>query len=102
MHSAAAQELDAAILDLRRAVMLAPKYAVAHSNLGLALQAKGDLEGANAAFAEAIDANPKPKSASALSGLGANLMMQGDVPGALICSGRRWPSIRRMAMRGFT
>ena len=79
----AAQELDAAILDLRRAVMLAPEYAVAHSNLGLALQAKGDLEGANAAFAKAIDANPKPKSAGALSGLGANLMKQGDVPGAL-------------------
>jgi tetratricopeptide (TPR) repeat protein len=79
----AAQELDAAILDLRRAVALAPEYAVAHSNLGRALQAKGDLEGASAAFARAIDANPNPKSAGALSGLGANLMMQGDVPGAL-------------------
>jgi tetratricopeptide (TPR) repeat protein len=79
----AAQELEAAILDLRRAVMLAPKYAVAHSNLGLALQAKGDLAGAKAAFAKAIEANPQPKTANALTGLGANLMRQGDVPGAI-------------------
>src|SRR5262249_20754936 len=38
-----AGELEAAIADLQRVIVLAPQYAMAHNNLGLALKALGKL-----------------------------------------------------------
>ncbi len=46
--------VDEAIVEGKKVVELEPKSAEAHYNLGLALKAKGDLDGAERAFREAV------------------------------------------------
>ncbi|HJZ59568.1 MAG TPA: tetratricopeptide repeat protein, partial [Gemmataceae bacterium] len=72
-----AHDVEAAILDLRRAAALAPNYAVAHTSLGHALFVKGDQEGALAALRRAIALDPK--SGRALSNIGLVYMDRGDL-----------------------
>jgi tetratricopeptide (TPR) repeat protein len=60
-----------------------PHRASAHNNLGLALQAQGDLTGAVRCFRAALDADPK--LAVAHYTLGNALKDQGDLEGAARC-----------------
>jgi tetratricopeptide (TPR) repeat protein len=76
-----AGEFDAAIADLRKAVALAPRYAVAHYVLGTALVEKGDLDGARAAYGRAI--RYKPTYAHAHDALGVVLGRQGQANRAI-------------------
>ena len=57
--------------------------APAHSNLGLALRDKGDVEGAIACYREAIRLDPKLVSTHV--NLGHALSDRGDVEGAIAC-----------------
>jgi serine/threonine protein kinase/tetratricopeptide (TPR) repeat protein len=51
-------ELDAAIVDFREAIAYAPRYAVAHNSLGMALARKEDWKGAHAAYQQALAIDP--------------------------------------------
>src|SRR5262249_20669474 len=64
-----------AIAAYRKALVSDPKHAMAHTNLGVALQAKGDAEGALAAFHQALACNPTLPEAH--GNLGALLLSQG-------------------------
>jgi serine/threonine protein kinase/Tfp pilus assembly protein PilF len=66
---------------LRAAVAARPQAAPAHSNLGLALHEKGDVEGAIVAFRRAIELDPK--FALAHYNLALALRDNGDVEGAI-------------------
>jgi tetratricopeptide (TPR) repeat protein len=57
-----AGELQAAIDFFERAIGLDPEHALAHYNLGLALQKKGNLAAAQAAFARANKLDPHLKA----------------------------------------
>jgi serine/threonine-protein kinase len=72
-----------AIRCFRTALACDPKYAPAHTNLGAALQAKGDVAGAIRCFRTALACDPK--LAQAHSNLGWALYAKGDVPGAIRC-----------------
>ena len=63
------------------AVRLDPKHAKAHTNLGSALLAKEDLDGAVASYKEAIRLDPK--FAMAHDNLGNALRAKGDLDGAV-------------------
>jgi tetratricopeptide (TPR) repeat protein len=63
------------------AVAVAPGNAASHNNLGLALQDKGDLDGALAECREAIRLNPKESISH--NNLGVALGSKGDVEGAI-------------------
>jgi tetratricopeptide (TPR) repeat protein/serine/threonine protein kinase len=76
----AAGDLDGALADLRQAVARAPRYAMAHDSLGLALWDKGDEEGAVAAYRRALVIDPK--LATAHNNLGHALSARGDQEGA--------------------
>ena len=64
------------------AVAAHPRNAAAHNNLGLALDSKGDVDGAVACYREALKHDPK--FAFAHSNLGLALASKGDVGGAVI------------------
>jgi tetratricopeptide (TPR) repeat protein len=66
---------------LRAAVAIRPHCASAHNNLGNALQARGDVAGAIAAYRQAIVLNPS--DAGTHSNLGTALVAAGDVAGAI-------------------
>jgi tetratricopeptide (TPR) repeat protein len=68
---------------LRVAVGLRPGNAPAHTNLGLALQAQGNVKGAIACYHKALDLDPKLVEAH--NNLGNALKAQGDVKGAIAC-----------------
>jgi hypothetical protein len=53
------RDLNLGIVFLREAIRLKPDYAAAHLNLGNALAAKGDLEGADREFSEACRLDPE-------------------------------------------
>jgi len=65
----------------RLAARLDPDYAQAHTNLGVALRRKGDLDGAIAKYREAI--RLEPDDAEAHSNLGIALYDKGDGQAAL-------------------
>ena len=58
-----------------------PRFAMAQSNLGMALKKKGDVDGALAAYRQAIASDPKLKQAH--NNLGFVLQDKGDVAGAI-------------------
>jgi tetratricopeptide (TPR) repeat protein len=83
---ARAEELavvNEALAFYRVAVGLRPGNAPAHTNLGLALRAQGDLKGAMACWRKALTLDPK--DAKAHTCLGTALQAQGDVKGAIAC-----------------
>jgi tetratricopeptide (TPR) repeat protein len=55
--------VEGAIRSYREAIRIDPKFALAHNNLGWALQGKGDLDGAIAAYKEALRFDPKQQYA---------------------------------------
>jgi tetratricopeptide (TPR) repeat protein len=69
---------------------------MAHYNLGTALKAQGDLEGAIAAYRRAIDL--EPKFAAAHTNLGTALMAQGDLEGAIAAYRRALALDPKLAM----
>src|SRR5262249_33947029 len=69
-------EVDDGITELEEAVRLLPTSAVFHDRLGVALQARGDLDRAAAAFREAIKLDPL--FAEAHCDLGHVLQAQGE------------------------
>src|SRR5262245_1729179 len=54
-----AGEVEAAAAQFRKAIDIAPKFVLAHYNLGRALAVKKDADGAIAAFRKAIDLDPR-------------------------------------------
>lgn len=74
-------DYDAALDAHRRAIALAPDYAVAHNNLGVLLQDRGRFNEAMAAHREAIRLDPK--FGTAHSNLGVALKEQGRIPEAI-------------------
>jgi tetratricopeptide (TPR) repeat protein len=81
---ARAEELpvvNEAVAFCRVAVGLRPSNAPAHYNLGLALQAQGDVKGAIACYHKALQLDPK--LANAHNNLGNALQAQGDLKGAI-------------------
>src|SRR5205807_7768094 len=64
-----------AVRYLRRATELSPTWADAWTNLGAALDAQGDLAGAENAYKKALELNRNQNVA--LLNLGANLIRQG-------------------------
>jgi tetratricopeptide (TPR) repeat protein len=75
--------LDEAVGSGWAAVALRPGSAPAHNNLGLALKAKGDLDGAVACYHKALHLDPK--LALAHTNLGAALAAKRDLGGAVAC-----------------
>jgi tetratricopeptide (TPR) repeat protein len=75
--------LNEAVAFEQVAVGLRPGNAVAHSNLGLALQAQGDLKGAIACYKKALDLDPKDSLTH--TNLGTVLQARGDLQGAIAC-----------------
>jgi tetratricopeptide (TPR) repeat protein len=67
----------------RGALAIRPGSANAHTNLGVALYQKHDLDGAIACYKKALEYDPK--SASAHNNLGLALYDQNDVEGAFAC-----------------
>jgi serine/threonine protein kinase/tetratricopeptide (TPR) repeat protein len=65
----------------RVAVALRPDSGIAHTNLGFALNTKGDLNGAIAEYRKAIEIDPK--FAGAHANLGSALQGKGDLDGAI-------------------
>src|SRR5262249_22184708 len=78
-------DVDAAIAAYRKAIAVAPKYAQAHSNLGVLLaEHKKDDDGAIAAYRAAVAANPRFAEADkAYHNLGAALLRKGNRDGAV-------------------
>ncbi len=54
-------QVDEAIACYQKAIELDPKDAIAHNNLGLALQAKDQRDEAIASYMKAIELDPKPR-----------------------------------------
>jgi len=75
--------MDEAIACLRKAIALDPKLANAHYNLGVALQAKGQVDEAIACYQKAIDL--EPENAMAHSGLGFVRRAKGQIDEAIAC-----------------
>jgi tetratricopeptide (TPR) repeat protein/serine/threonine protein kinase len=82
----AAGEWDAAIADLRHALVLAPRYRGAHRNLFIALKGKGQVDGALAACRQAVARIPH--DATLYYNLGNALQDKGD-PEAAVTAYRR-------------
>jgi tetratricopeptide (TPR) repeat protein len=68
------------VAEYREAIRLDPKYALPHDNLGIALERKGDFDGALAEHKEAIRLDPK--YARPHNNLGYVLQRKGDLDGA--------------------
>jgi serine/threonine-protein kinase len=68
-NSIIAGRYDEAIQQIRKALELDPEFGYAHSNLGLALEFKGDLPGAIAEFRRAHQLNGDPLSLAYLGNL---------------------------------
>jgi tetratricopeptide (TPR) repeat protein len=75
--------VNEAVAFFRVAVGLRPGNAPAHTDLGVALQAQGDVKGAIACWRKALDLDPK--LALAHYSLGLALQQQGDLAGAIAC-----------------
>jgi superkiller protein 3 len=73
---------DDAVVALRAALRLEPNNAVAHHNLGLCLQAKGDLDGAEGAYREAVRLDGKHHGA-AIDHLAELLLSGGNLKEAI-------------------
>jgi tetratricopeptide (TPR) repeat protein len=85
-RSALAKELtvmNEALAFKRVAVGLRPGNAPAHTNLGIALRAQGDLKSASACWRKALILDPKYTLAH--NNLGTALADQGDLKGAIQC-----------------
>ncbi|MCL4751814.1 MAG: tetratricopeptide repeat protein [Myxococcales bacterium] len=80
-------DLDRAISAYRRALQLEPRDAIAHYDLGLALQRKEDWEGAIFHLSRALELEPDEQHRRALVGAhvnhGVSLSERGDVSGAI-------------------
>lgn len=80
-------DLERAITAYRRALELEPRDAVAHYDLGLALQRKEDWEGAIFHLSRALELEPDDQHRRALVGAhvnhGVSLSERGDVSGAI-------------------
>jgi tetratricopeptide (TPR) repeat protein len=76
-------QLDAAIACYDKAIELDPKYAAAHTNLGIVLRDKGQLDAAIACWKKAIELDPK--LASAHGNLGNALKDKGQLDAAIAC-----------------
>jgi Flp pilus assembly protein TadD len=74
-------DLEAAIVEFRKAVLLDPNHTAVHTNLGHALNGKGNSDGAIDEYREAIRLDPS--YAPARSGLGSTLQSKGDLDGAI-------------------
>ncbi|MEN6449004.1 MAG: tetratricopeptide repeat protein [Thermoguttaceae bacterium] len=74
-------ELDKAMAEYREAIRLKPRYAEAHFNLGVALDAAGDFRAAEEQYREAVAI--EPDYAYALNNLGNVLMLTGRLDEAL-------------------
>jgi tetratricopeptide (TPR) repeat protein len=74
---------DEAVRYRTAAVALRPFSAAVHLNLGNALKAKGDLDGAITCYHKALELDPK--LASAHHNLGLALRAKGDLEGAIAC-----------------
>jgi Flp pilus assembly protein TadD len=59
-----AGDIDGAISQFRSAIESVPGYAPAHYQLGLALQRKGDKQGAAREFKMAVELDPKLRAPS--------------------------------------
>jgi Flp pilus assembly protein TadD len=77
------QGLGGAIACYHQALAIDPKDAKAHTNLGLALKAKGDMDGAIACFQKALALDPK--YAPAHIGLGNALSAKGELERGIAC-----------------
>jgi tetratricopeptide (TPR) repeat protein len=75
--------VDEAIACYHKAIALDPKHAGAHSNLGVALKAKGQMDEAIVCFGKAIVLDPK--SATAHRNLGDALYGKGELDEAIVC-----------------
>jgi Tfp pilus assembly protein PilF len=75
--------VDQAIACWRRAIAADPKDAAVHTNLGLALHAKGEVDQAIACWRRAVAADPK--HAQAHYNLGVALHAKGEVDQAIAC-----------------
>ena len=74
-------QTDEGIAHLRKALEIAPDYALAHGNLGTALTRKGDLNGAIPEFRRALEIDPN--YVDAYSNLGWALVKTGHVEEAV-------------------
>ncbi len=74
---------EVAVLVMRRAVVLQPKVAAFHHNLGLVLVSLGELDEATACFRHAVYL--KPDYADAFNNLGTILAMRGESEEAIHC-----------------
>jgi Flp pilus assembly protein TadD len=80
----------------RQVIALIPGYGDAHRNLGISLQALGELTQAKACYARALELNAG--DADSLNNLGFILHAEGDLEAAISVLRRRWrwrPTIRR-------
>jgi tetratricopeptide (TPR) repeat protein/tRNA A-37 threonylcarbamoyl transferase component Bud32 len=85
-RTAYAEELPAvneAIRFSTAALAVRPQSPGAHNNLGNALKARGDVDGAIACYTKALHLDPK--DANAHTNLGSALQARGDVDGAIAC-----------------
>ncbi|MFI5461495.1 MAG: tetratricopeptide repeat protein, partial [Isosphaerales bacterium] len=73
---------DEAIAEWKRFIELDPKNAVAHFDLGMALKAKGDLDGAERAYREAVRLDGEHHGA-AIDGLAELLLSRGNLKEAI-------------------
>jgi predicted O-linked N-acetylglucosamine transferase (SPINDLY family) len=78
--------VEEAIAALKRAVAIAPDFALAHNNLGSALQRAGRIDDAIAAYRRALELSPGTPQVH--QNLGAALHAEGDADGALAAFAR--------------
>jgi Tfp pilus assembly protein PilF len=74
-------KLDEAIAEYRKAIEIDPKYAPAHTNLGITLTGQGKLDEAMAELLKAVEVDPK--LATAHNALGSALSKQGKLDEAV-------------------
>ena len=79
--NAGLMEFDAAIISYKQAIKIKPDYALAHYNMGIALNNKGDLEAAIESYKEAIKI--KPYYPQAYNNMGNTLKEKGDLDAAI-------------------
>jgi Flp pilus assembly protein TadD len=83
------------------ALLLAPDFAPAHGNLGLALRRSGDLEGAFAAYERALDLAPgSPTVLNNVAALYRSLGMEAEAVAALAAAKRKGSTAFMLLVRG--